>query len=72
MTSQLVTTAPPGEVYWRYSVPRNSDSKMWLLTIGNVGVPGFWHGELGQYYKAWCPMPKRDKALEKQLFGEMR
>lgn len=69
MSEQPCTTAPPGEIYWRYSIPTRTDSKMWLLTIGNVAVIGNWSGALGEFYKAWCPMPKRNKALEEQLFG---
>lgn len=70
MTDQNVTTAPPGDIFWRYSIPPRSDSKMYLLTIGNVAVTGNWSGELGEFYKAWCPCPKRDKALELELFGK--
>lgn len=60
-------TASKDGLEYRYSVPESS-SKMILLTIGDVAVMGNWAGELGQYYKAWCPLPKRDKVLEKQLF----
>ncbi|HET8870311.1 MAG TPA: hypothetical protein VFM48_07690 [Aquabacterium sp.] len=69
MSEQPVTTAAPGDIYWRYTVPTRTDAKVWLLTKGNVAVTGNWHGEIGEFYKAWCPMPKRNKELEKQLFG---
>ena len=67
MTDQLVTTAPPGDVHWRYAVPRNGDSKMLLLNLGGVAVIGNWYGELGEHFLAWCPLPKRDKQLERSL-----
>lgn len=72
MSEQEVLTANPGEVnqiVWRYYIPPRTDGKLWLLTIGNVAVIGYWHGALGQYYKGWFPNPKRDKELERQLFG---
>lgn len=67
MTEQAVTTAPPGQVYWRYSVPRTTDSKMLLLNLGGVAVIGNWRGQLGEHFLAWCPLPKRDKTLEALL-----
>ena len=70
MSEQPVTTATQTEMYWHYTKPKNPDSKMFLLNLGNVATIGNWYGEVGQYFKAWCPMPKRDKALEKQLFGD--
>ena len=51
-------SAPPGEVYWRHSLPGNTGSKMLLRTIGDVAVIGCWTGAIGQYYKAWSPLPK--------------
>lgn len=50
-------TAPPGELYWRKSVPPHVGAKMILRTIGNVAVIGHWYGDLGQYFSAWCPLP---------------
>ncbi len=67
MTDQSVTTAPPGEIHWRYTVPRNGDSKMLLLNLGGVAIIGNWYGELGEHFLAWCPLPKRDKQLERAL-----
>lgn len=64
MNEQPTTTAPPGEVFWRYTVPRTTDSKMMLLTIGGVAVIGNWRGTVGEHFIAWCPLPKRDKQLE--------
>lgn len=72
MSEQDVITAKPGEIdkiEWRYTIPPRTDSKLWLLTIGNVAVTGYWHGALGQYYKGWYPNPKRNKEIERQLFG---
>lgn len=59
--------APPGEVYWRYSVPKRTDAKMLLLTKGGVSVLAEWRGALGEFYLAWSPMPKRNKAEEARL-----
>lgn len=50
-------TAPPGELYWRKSLPPSRNAKMILRTIGNVVVVGNWYGALGQYFSAWCPLP---------------
>jgi hypothetical protein len=52
---------------WRYTVPPRSDTKLQLLTVGDVAVHGQWRGKLGEFYKAWTPMPKRDKKREKEL-----
>ena len=67
MSQQHVTTAPPGELYWRYTIPQRSDSKMFLLTKGGVAVVGNWSGALGEFFLAWCPMPKRNRALEESM-----
>lgn len=65
-SSRDVVTAPAGGVYWRYEVP-DTTATVLLLTIGRVAMKGPWSGEMGQYYIAWSPLPKRDKALEDQL-----
>lgn len=59
-------TADAGGVYWRYNVP-NTIGTVLLLTIGRTAMKGQWSGELGQYYVAWAPLPKRDKVLEDRL-----
>ena len=59
MTDQHVTTAPPGDVYWRFTVPSSTGSKMLLLNLGGVAVIGNWQGALGEYFQAWCPLPKK-------------
>lgn len=69
MTEQSVTTAQPGDVYWRYTIPARSDSKMLLLNLGGVAIIGNWYGQLGEHFLAWCPLPKRDKVAERQVFG---
>lgn len=63
MTDQHVTTAPPGDVYWRFAVPPSTGSKMLLLNLGGVAVIGNWQGALGEYFQAWCPLPKKAKPL---------
>lgn len=65
--TQPYIAAPPGEVYWRYEVPKATDSKVLLLTVGGVAVTGNWTGKFGQYFIAWAPLPKRDKAQEARL-----
>lgn len=61
-------TGEPGDVYYRYEVPtENVSAKRILLTRGDVAIIGVWTGALGQYFKAWAPMPKRDRAVEAEL-----
>lgn len=50
--------APPGDLYWRHEVCPHGGAKVLLLTTGGVCVIGQWYGKLGQYFTAWCPMPK--------------
>lgn len=60
---------------WNYTVPSNPSRKMQLLTIGDIAVYGPWRGRIGEFYKAWAPMPKRDKQRERELgllFSEMK
>ena len=54
-------SAPPGEIYWRESVPPNPGRKMLLRTIGGVAVIGTWYGKLGEHFVAWSPLPKNAK-----------
>jgi len=63
MTEQQVTTALPGDVYWRFTLPTSTGSKMLLLNLGGVAVIGNWQGALGEYFQAWCPLPKKPKPL---------
>lgn len=52
--------ADPGELYWRYEVCPHPGAKVLILTIGDVAIIDQWgRSELGQYFKAWCPLPKR-------------
>lgn len=59
------TTAPNSELGWRYSVPPDRYSKVLLLHEEGCIAIGCWEKGLG--WIAWCPLPKRDKELEKQL-----
>lgn len=52
---------------WTYSVPERTDADVLLLTVGDTLTRGTWKGELGEFFKAWCKMPKRDKVLEEKL-----
>lgn len=54
-------SAPPGDLYWRYGKPEHPNRKMLLRTIGGVAIVGKWEGELGQYFIAWCPLPRNSK-----------
>lgn len=63
-------TAPAGDIRWTYAVPPNSDSTMFLLTIGRIAMRGRWQGALGEFFIAYCPMPKRDKQLEEELIAK--
>lgn len=65
--TQPYIAAPAGEVYWRYEIPKRTDSKVFLLTKGGIAVTGQWYGALGEAFIAWAPMPKRDKAQEARL-----
>jgi hypothetical protein len=58
MTTIPHLSAPPGEIFWRYTIPPNKGTKMLLRTIGGIAVIGCWYGELGEYLTAWCPLPK--------------
>ena len=57
--------APPNDIYWRYTEPAPRGVKLTLLTRGNVQVTGDWTDNGG--YKAWSPLIRRDKQLERQL-----
>ena len=65
-------------VKWNYSIPRNTDSKVHLLTIGMVVTSGSWYGKYGQYFLAWAPLPKVDKQIlswtskNKDILGQVR
>jgi hypothetical protein len=66
-TNPTHISAPPGELFWRYSMPAERSAKMLLLTVGKVAEVGNWIGGYGDLYIAWCPLPQRDKALEGEL-----
>lgn len=62
-----------GETVYRYPAagddkPSRSDAKVLLLTIGNQCVVGNWD-DTG-FYKAWAPLPKRNKAKEGPIFNQ--
>lgn len=65
MTDQTHIAAPP--TAWRYEVPPNRGAKVQLLTVGGISVTGQWYGEHGQYFMAWAPLLKRDKAREAEI-----
>lgn len=54
-------------VEWNYEKPERQGAKMMLLTIGCILVTGTWSGEVGENFLAWAPMPKRDKAKEREI-----
>lgn len=51
--------APPGELYWRFERCPQAGAKVLLLTTGGVCIIGQWQGEPGEFFDAWCPLPKR-------------
>lgn len=55
------------EAGWRYLEPAPRGTTILLLTTGNSLCKGQWDGRPWQYYKAWSPLLKRDKELEKEL-----
>jgi hypothetical protein len=61
-----VLTKKYAEMVWRYEVAPHGKTVM-LLTTGGVSTKGKWEGDYGVHYKAWYPLPKRDKELEKKL-----
>lgn len=63
-------TGNTGEIRWIYSVPQSTDATMFLLTIGRIAMRGRWQGKMGEYFIAYCPMPKRDKVLEEKLIEQ--
>jgi len=67
MSNETHIAAPAGEVYWRYEVPKSSDAKVLLLTVGRVAVVGNWYGPIGKAFIAWAPLPKRDKEQEARM-----
>jgi hypothetical protein len=50
---------------YNYVDPAPRGVKLTLLTIGNIQVTGQWDDSGA--YKAWAPLLKRDKELERQL-----
>lgn len=71
-TGEAVVQKEVGEsAAWIYERPRQR-GKMHLLTIGCISVTGVWSGELGQYYLAWAPLLKRDKAKEREILETVR
>lgn len=42
-------------------------AKVFLLTKGGVATTGNWTGAYGEFFIAWCPMPKRNKQREREL-----
>ena len=52
---------------WRYEVAPLGQTVLLLSAFGNVINKGTWAGSYGEHYKAWLPLPKRDKAIEEKL-----
>jgi len=66
MNEQTVLTASSVDS-WNYGIPRSTDAKLVLLTVGGVAVIGNWYGKYGQYFTAWAPLLKTDKVIERYL-----
>jgi hypothetical protein len=67
MSDQTYIAAPAAELGWRYEVPKRTDAKVLLLTIGRIATIGNWSGPYGRDFIAWAPLPKRNKAEEARL-----
>lgn len=61
MTKDYLAAEPQG---YNYVDPAPKGVKLTLLTLGNIQVTGVWSKNL---YKAWAPLLKRDKQMEKEL-----
>lgn len=59
-TKQLreYVAAAPGDLYWRREKCPHPGAKVLLLTKGNVCIVAAWRGEVGDFFLAWCPLPK--------------
>lgn len=53
--------------HWRYEKCPRLGAKVLLLTVGDTLTEGHWRGEVGEFFKAWHPVPKRDKKRESEL-----
>lgn len=54
------------DIAWRYrDSPQDRQSKVLLLTEGRVAILGPWL--TGDGIIAWCPIPKRNREIEKEL-----
>jgi hypothetical protein len=67
MSDQAYIAAPADALGWRYEVPKRTDAKVLLLTVGRTATIGNWQGPYGHSFIAWAPLPKRDKAEEARL-----
>jgi hypothetical protein len=68
MTHPITDHHDGDEIYWRYPTvhgPAPRGVKLTLLTIGNQQVTGDWAE--GGGFKAWSPLIRRDKEVERQL-----
>lgn len=52
-------------VVFNYDDPAPISTKLNILTEGNTCVIGFWQSGCG--YRAWAPLPSRDKKAERRL-----
>lgn len=67
ITGKTHIAAPPGRIFWNYSIPPDKGAKVQLLTIGGIQVSGRWYGDWGDAFLAWAPNIKRNKVLERLL-----
>ena len=61
MTDRYLAAEPTG---YNYIDPAPKGVKLTLLTVGNVQVTGEW---MEGAFKAWAPLLRRDKELERKL-----
>jgi hypothetical protein len=55
------------DLVWTHSKPFDESYKMLIKTNENMIIIGNWFGDYGQYFKAYCHLPKRDKERENEL-----
>lgn len=52
-------------IKFNYDDPAPTNTKINILTKGNVCITSIWHNGCG--HKAWAPLPDRDKEREREL-----
>lgn len=58
LQSHFMQPIPKMTLTWQFTVPPPHliDTPLQLLTIAGVSIPGYWQGDLGEYFVAWAPI----------------